>query len=732
LQFAIINSSKKCVEWLLEAGADPNGVPDGEYGTPLQAAVGRGKEELVHVLLKRGASINPERLCGRWGDPLCAAMREDLEPIANILLDNGASLERTGKNYTPPLQVAAGKGFEPMVRLLISKGAKVNAVGGEYGTALRAALANGHEEVAKHLLDNGADIMQRSEASHYTSYFTHISHTYTSAPEVAVASNKTSTVQLLLDHGLDLNQHEEICAAAIWLSVQVSGVEMLNFMIQIGANVKRYGGKAMCFDSGRRHDKMLEKTKILMAAGVNIAENHGEGRTALGTSIGQENWEYMDFLLDAGVDPNAVHSDITGSALNEAIDHGNIEVVKKLLAKGADINLGAGHYGTPFVNAIASGDEELYHLFIVNGAIINPPEPYGYYGNPIEVSVSKGYYDIAHDLLDRGANIHLPGDFRSILTPACMAGGVGQVALFERLLSLGADIEGEDRHRPVDDEIIKGMRLYLTPLQAAARSDREDLVTQLLDKGASINPVTPQGTYGNPLQAASRATRANMVRFLLSRGADVNAVGGEYGTALQAAISEHSEEIINILLDAGADPSIEGGYYGSALQAAARLEWKSYVQMFLDRGVAVNTNAGKYGSALAAAAKRASMEVVKILLAHGANVNQMGGKYGSPLQAACCAKGTRAEANAEDIIQLLIEKGADVNTKEVGKYGSALQAAVYHNRKYARLLLKQGADPNAQGGKFGSPLKAACEKKWYRVEKELLDHGATPLAAEES
>ncbi|KAF2809376.1 uncharacterized protein BDZ99DRAFT_531589, partial [Mytilinidion resinicola] len=34
LQFATMWSSPKCVEWLLEAGADPKGVPDGEYGTP--------------------------------------------------------------------------------------------------------------------------------------------------------------------------------------------------------------------------------------------------------------------------------------------------------------------------------------------------------------------------------------------------------------------------------------------------------------------------------------------------------------------------------------------------------------------------------------------------------------------------------------------------------------------------------------------------------------------------
>lgn len=89
----------------------------------------------------------------------------------------------------------------------------------------------------------------------------------------------------------------------------------------------------------------------------------------------------MDFLLDANVDPNVVYSfGSNGSALNEVIERRNIEAIKKLLAKGADVNLGAGHYGTPFVNAIAKGDEELYRLFLDHDAVINLTVPYGSFG----------------------------------------------------------------------------------------------------------------------------------------------------------------------------------------------------------------------------------------------------------------------------------------------------------------------------------------------------------------
>jgi ankyrin repeat protein len=56
-----------------------------------------------------------------------------------------------------------------------------------------------------------------------------------------------------------------------------------------------------------------------------------------------------------------------------------------------------------------------------------------------------------------------------------------------------------------------------------------------------------------------------------------------------------------------------------------------------------------------------------------------------------------------EIIQLLLDKGADVNAQG-GEYGNALQAASWGGHQEAvRLLLDNGADVNAQGGKSRLP-----------------------------
>ncbi|ORY09452.1 hypothetical protein BCR34DRAFT_516475, partial [Clohesyomyces aquaticus] len=52
----------------------------------------------------------------------------------------------------------------------------------------------------------------------------------------------------------------------------------------------------------------------------------------------------------------------------------------------------------------------------------------------------------------------------------------------------------------------------------------------------------------------------------------------------------------------------------------------------------------------------------------------------------------------EQVVKLLLDKGADVNAQG-GRYGNALQAAlVKGNEQVVKLLLDKGADVNAQGG----------------------------------
>jgi hypothetical protein len=122
-------------------------------------------------------------------------------------------------------------------------------------------------------------------------------------------------------------------------------------------------------------------------------------------------------------------------------------------------------------------------------------------------------------------------------------------------------------------------------------------------------------------------------------------------------------------------------------------------------------------NALQAASERGYEQVVKLLLDKGADVNAQGGRYGNALQAA-------SERGNEQIVKLLLDKGADVNAQG-GRYGNALQAASERgNEQIVKLLLDKGANVNAQGGRYGNALQAASERSNEQIVKLLLDKGA--------
>ena len=81
-------------------------------------------------------------------------------------------------------------------------------------------------------------------------------------------------------------------------------------------------------------------------------------------------------------------------------------------------------------------------------------------------------------------------------------------------------------------------------------------------------------------------------------------------------------------------------------------------------------------------------------------------------------------AGVTELVRLLLENGADVNAQE-GRYGNALHAASLGGYvAVVQLLLNKGADVNAKGGYYGSALQAASKNGHETVVQLLLKNGA--------
>lgn len=133
---------------------------------PLEDAVRSGREEVVLLLLSRGARVDPEEKNRRT--PLMVASARGDAPIAELLLEHGADPNATYRWSSPSgdthtmetaLLNAAARGHVAVARLLIEAGATVSpGVNRPYCTTpLVAALRGGHRGVVEILLAHGAD-----------------------------------------------------------------------------------------------------------------------------------------------------------------------------------------------------------------------------------------------------------------------------------------------------------------------------------------------------------------------------------------------------------------------------------------------------------------------------------------------------------------------------------------------------------------------------------------------
>ena len=446
---------------ILESEASPS-TWDMSYS--LCVAVAEGQEDIVRLLLERGANINTvwrsveafglENF--RGGTALTTATGKGQIHIVKLLLEWGADVNTMGGEYGTALAVATHSGEMGIVKLLLAWGAEINKVGGEYGTALAAAAHSRGKYDVKLLLDWGADVNK-------------VGGEYGTALAAAAHSGREESVRLLLDRGADVNT--------------VSG---------------KYGtALAAAAHSGER-----DIVWLLFDRGADVNIVGGEYGTALAAAAHSGKKRIVRLLLVHRADVNTVGGEY-GTPLAAAAHSGKMYIMERLLDWEADVNTVGGEYGTALAAAAHSGREEFVRLLLDQGADVNTVG--GEYGTALTAAAYSGGMGIVRLLLDRGADVNTVGGKYGTALTAAAAQGDTRVALL--LLDGGADI-----NTLVDEHVN-------TLLNAAACEGITRIVSLLLDRGTGVDIIC--GKYGTALAAAASWGRTDTASLLVKRGADI-------------------------------------------------------------------------------------------------------------------------------------------------------------------------------------------------------------------
>jgi len=228
-----------------------------------------------------------------------------------------------------------------------------------------------------------------------------------------------------------------------------------------------------------------------------------------------------------------------------------------------------------------------------------------------------------------------------------------------------------------------------------------------------------------------------MVDFLVGKGADVNRPyenkdgPGDYGdpTPLLSAAGSANAGTVQRLLHHGADPDAGGVADGYPLGCAVTRDddqQEAVVRALLNAG------AGTRGALAAAVEKKwVTVGTITALLEHGAGPNDCSNDYGhEPALNIAAAQGRG------DVVDLLLDYGADPMKRNVVSETALHEAATNGQTEIVEKLVTRSADPaalvNALADGHDTPLSKAAVFGHVATTAKLLDLGADPGLAMKS
>jgi ankyrin repeat protein len=262
----------------------------------------------------------------------------------------------------------------------------------------------------------------------------------------------------------------------------------------------------------------------IIESGVPIDVPDGAGRTPLFYAARDGNLEVAHVLIAKGASINA--KDATGvTILVAALNNGQPEAAKLLLGKGASIDDGVY---SPLILASERGYLDVVKMLLARGADFSRPSPSG--DTALRGAARSGQRELVEFLIERGADVNQG-------LPLLGAAFRNRRDMVKLLLDKGADVNAVDKDGR-------------SALWMVSGDEYEEMMRLLFSRGAN---ASVQSIYGETaLMRAVRSGQEKAAALLLAQGANLHAKDKAGKTALDHANGR--PRLQRILLDHGANP----------------------------------------------------------------------------------------------------------------------------------------------------------------------------------
>ncbi len=555
-------------------------------------------------------------------------------------------------------------------------------------------------------------------------------------------------VRLFLDAGANPNARYDSDTHPLVLAIQAKSVEAAKLLLEAGADARALK-LTYNYSSGRHDGKsvlviaiengLTEIARLLLERGADAIGDENSPKP-LSVAARTGNIEIAELLLSRGAQ--------IGTELTEAAQTEDNPMVAWLLKQGADPNACDSYNNSPASFAAQNNALNNVRLLVEAGAKFNQSMSGGSGLSPLHSAVINessrdnealvtllAEHTDAPDVLlfslERAVSqAHLTNT--RILVEACQRVGIDMNGDYSYLFAALAKGVSNFTHERADEaqrntratnsvEVAQflwdsGLRLIPSQVDKALRyaigRNNNALTFWLLE----LDAPEPEGH--SLLHTAAAFGRLEITRALLEKGANVNAVKESDGyTPLMSLVHQGQT---SALLKAG------GSLEGSILLARVEENDAVVAQLLIDAGADVNARSATGKPVLLLAAYDASPRIVEMLLKAGADVESpvsSGGtvlsllvrnnrrqdrwqkdekrekQFSSPFRVSMIYERQPIDELLtrwdETIVQLLLDAGANVNTRNNQGWTPLHRAMIYATPRMVEMLLEAGADPNA-------------------------------------